>query len=261
LPDAAIVQARAALKTQPASVEYARIIADAAELSKDTRLRTEALEQLLASEGTLGDPAAQLWGAYVAQAEAAGNRAQLLRGDDGSWLAMAAGLSASDPLEGRAVYAYLVERGASAEARELALSKLFAALVAGQLETTAVRLFAAAPWGGEKRSLATVNRVVQRATEGVPPAETRGLMIAAGRYAESADRFDVAADYYVQAVLASDMRAPDLVATQALKGAIDSMERAGFKEDAAAFYRRMVALREPAKKVASPKAKKGKRKK
>jgi len=249
-PDAAIAQARDALAAQPAATGYARVIAEAAEMTGDRRLRVEALEQMLAGEAVSAETAAQLWRAYLAQAEAAGNRAQLLQGDDASWLAMAAGLSAADPLEGRAVHAYLVERGSGADARELALTRLFAGLVNARLEQAAVRLLTAAPWGGEKPSVAAVGRLAQRAAEAVPAAEARALMMAAGQFAESRGSHNVAADHYVQAVLASDMGAPDLTATQALKAAIDNLERAGFKEDATAFYRRMVALRAPTQKAA-----------
>lgn len=279
-PDAAIAEARAAQNGQPTSIAYARIIADAADILKDARLRVEALEPILGSEEATADTAAQLWRAYVAEAQAAGNNAQLLQGDDDSWMAMAAGLATTDPVQGRAVYAYMVERGASAETRELALSKLFGSLVNSHLEMSAIRLFAAAPWGGEKRSLAVVSRAVQRAAAGLPAGETRGLLMAAGRYAEFLKRFDVAADYYVQAVLASDTHEPDLLATQALKAAMDNLDRAGLRDDASGLYGRMVALHEPAPKeapkavvpkaaaptaakpeVAKPKAKKTKRKK
>ncbi len=246
-PDAAIAQARAALDSQPAAAAaYARIIADAADLLKDARLRVEALELLLDSEATPGDTVAQLWQAYGAQAQAAGNNAQLLQGDDDSWLAMAEGLSTTDGVQGRAVFAYLVQRGASAGTRERALSRLFAGLANAHLEKAAVRLFAAAPWGGEKRSLAVVSRAVQQATAGQAPGATRDVLLAAARYAEFLQRFDIAADYAMQAVLASDMQAPDLRATQALKAAMDNLERAGFRDDAAALYNRMLALRQPA---------------
>lgn len=262
-PEAAIAQAQSALKAQPGSADYAGLMAEAAAMSGNARLRIEALERMLAAEEKPGsDRAAELWRAYVAQGEAAGNRAQLLQGDDASWLAVAAGLASADPRESRASYAYLVGRGASQDTRDLALAKLFAALVADRLETAAVRLFAAAPWGGEKASIDVIERVVRRAREGASADETRNLLMAAGRFAAEQGHFGVAADYYVQTVLASDMREPDLLATQALKSAIDNLERAGFKEDAAAFYRRMVGQREPVKKpAAAAKPNKVKRKK
>jgi hypothetical protein len=257
-PAAAIAGARAAQNGQPASAAYARVIADAAEMLKDARLRVEARELILDSEATAGDTAAQLWQAYGAQAQAAGNSAQLLQGDDDSWLAMAEGLATTDAVQARAVFAYLAERGTSAATRERALSRLFASLANAHLDTAAARLFAAAPWGGEKRSLAVVGRAVQQATAGEAPGATREVLLAAARYAETLQRFDIAADYAVQAVLASDMQEPDLLATQALRAAMDNLARAGFPDDASALYSRVVALREPAAPKPAAKAQQAK---
>jgi hypothetical protein len=52
----------------------------------------------------------------------------------------------------------------------------------------------------------------------------------------------------VQAVLVSDLRVMDALATEALKGTLENMERAGFRDDAVAFARRVEALRAAAKK-------------
>lgn len=262
-PETALEQAQAALATPAASPDYAAIVVDAAKASGNAQRYVEALERLLgADHKAASETAADLWGAYVALGDATGNRTQLLQGDDGSWLAMAAGLTAAKSVEGRATYAYLLARGATQETRELALYRLFSALVTARLETTAVRLYGAAPWGGEKNSFAMLDRLVAFARDGVPEADTRLLLMAAGRFAAERQRFDVAADYFMQAVLASNMREPDLLATQALQQALDHLERAGFKEDASAFYRRMVALREPAPKPPAPaKPAKAKRKK
>lgn len=262
-PEAAIEQAMLALQAQPGSAAYTGIVADAAELSRNERLRMETLEQLLnAEEAPAQARMDALWRGYVAQGEAAGNRAQLLQGDDASWLAMGAGMASADPLESRAVHAYLITRAASPESRELAQARLFAGLVAGKREMAAVRLLAAAPWGGEKLSLEALGRLIQRAGENFSPDEARAVSMAAGRFAAEQGRFDAAADYFVQAVLASDLRTPDFLATQALKNAVENLERAGYRDDASAFYRRIVAQREPAKKPAAPaKPDKGKRRK
>lgn len=262
-PEAAIEQATLALKAQPGSVVYASIVADAAELSKNDRLYMETLERLLnAEESPAMSRMDALWRGYVAQGEAAGNRAQLLQGDDASWLAMGAGLANADPLESRAVHAYLIARAASQESRDLARTRLFAGLVAGKLETAAVRLFVAAPWAGEKASFDALGRLIQRAGEGFSVEEARAVSMAAGRLAAGQGRFDLAADYFVQTVLASDMRTPDFLATQALSNAVENLERAGYKDDATEFYRRIIAQREPAKKPApSAKPAKVKRKK
>lgn len=262
-PEAAIEQATLALKSQPGSAAYISIVADAAELSKNERLYLETLEQLLnAEESPAMGKVEMLWRGYVAQGAASGNRAQLLQGDDASWLAMGAGLSGADPLESRAVHAYLITRAVSQDSRDLARTRLFSGLVAGKLETAALRLFAAAPWGGEKNAFDALERLIRRAGEGLSPAEARAVSMAAGRLAAEHGRFDVAADYFVQAVLASDMRAPDFTATQALKSAVEHLEQAGYRDDATVFYRRIVAQREPVKKPAPPaKPDRGKRKK
>ena len=260
-PDAAIKQAALALRSQPGSAVYNSIVADGAELAKNVRLRMAALEQVLNAEGTpTADTAGELWRSYLSQGEMAGNRAQLLHGDDASWLAMGAGVASADPLESRAVHAYLATRGASQGTRDDALSKLFLGLVASKLETAAVRLFMAAPWSGERASLETMERLVRRAAQGVSVAEARPLLMATGRYAAEQKRYEVAAEYYVRTVLASDMRTPDFMATQALKFAIENLERAGFRDDASSFYQQVVAQRQLAKKAPPPaKPEKGKR--
>jgi hypothetical protein len=247
-PEAASAQARSAIKSRPAAAsDYAGIVMDVAKQSGDAKRYIDILEQQLAVAPKPGEVATDLWRAYVAQGEAAGNRLQLLRGDDASWLAMAAGVSATDPQEGRAVYAYLAARPAAADTREAALSRLFASLSAAQPES-AVRLFAAAPWSERKNSLALIDVMVRRVEQGLPAVEMRPLWLAASRFAATQQRFDLAADYCVQAVLVSDLRVMDALATEALKGTLENMERAGFRDDAVAFARRVEALRAAAKK-------------
>jgi hypothetical protein len=268
-PERAIALAQDALKTNPSAMAYASILVDAAEMTRDSRLRVAALELTLNSDDRTAGNEMDLWHAYMTLAAEEANRTQLLQGDDPSWLAMAEGLASSEPGVSRAVYAYLAERGITPGTRETALARLFASLVASGRDAVAVRLFAAAPWGGEKPSPERMDRVIQRAVAGMPVGEARPLLMAAGRLAEEEHGFEVAADYYAQAVLASDLREPDWLATQALKSSVDNLERAGFRDDAVAFYRKVVSMREPAKKPApvSPppaekkRTKKGKRKK
>jgi len=67
-----------------------------------------------------------------------------------------------------------------------------------------------------------------------------------------------AADFYAQAVIKSDLRAPDGLATQALQRTVATLERAGFKEDANRFYRSVMAQKTPVKKM-PPTARKAKK--
>lgn len=259
--DAAMEQAQAAMQAHPeTAAEYLPILADAAKQSGKTKLLMDILEQELALGSQTGNIARDLWKAYVAQGEAAGNRVQLLLGDDASWLSSAAGTSESDPQEGRAIYAYLVNLNSNQETRDVALSRLFASLAARRPEA-AVELFAAAPWGGEKNSLALIRNMVSKVDQGMPGLEMRPLWLAASRFAATQKRYDLAADYCAQSVLVSNMRNPDALAEKALKGAIENMERAGLKDDAAAFYMRISAQREPEKQKAPTKPSKSKAKK
>jgi hypothetical protein len=259
-PEAAIAKARKALQKQANAASYAAIIADGAALLKDNRQRIAALEQWLgwvepAQDGA--DRVTQLWHAYLQQADGLGNRAQVLQGEDAAWLELALRTESSDTLGARALYAYVAQHGSSDGVRETALSRLYAALITAQMEGTAVRLFNAAPWGGEKIMGSTLDRLLTRAADGLPDAATRALYFTAGRMLE--ERHDAlgAADYYAQAVLKSDLRKPDGLATLAVQRTVASLERAGFKDDAAQFYRKAMAQKSPQKK---PVLSKGKRK-
>ncbi len=256
-PDAAIAAARVALQKQPTATAYAALIADGAEMLNDNRLQIGALEQLLGFSDAAEQTEAQLWRAYLKEAHSLGNRAQLLQGDDASWLELAWRAEASDALGARSLFAYVAQQGATVGVRETALSRLYAVLLNAQLEA-AVRLFNAAPWG-EQVSVAQLQRLIARAADGLPDPASRKLYFSAGRVLEARQDSIGAADYYAQAVLKSDLRAPDLLATQALQRAVAMLERAGFKADAVQFYRSAIAQKEPVKK--SPPAKAGKKKK
>ncbi|MDP1683597.1 MAG: hypothetical protein Q8L39_17735 [Burkholderiales bacterium] len=257
-PDAAIAQARAALQKQPTATAYATLIADGADMLKDNRMQVGALEQLLGLPATAEQTEAQLWRAYLKEAQTLGNRAQLLQGDDASWLELALRTETSDALGARSLFAYVAQHGVSIGVRETALSRLYAALLNAPLEEAAVRLFNAAPWG-EKVSIAQLQRLIARAADGLPQPAARKLYFSAGRILEARQDAIGAADFYAQAVLKSDLRAPDLLATQALQRAVAMLERVGFKDDAVQFYRSAISQKEPTKKA--PPAKLGKRKK
>lgn len=257
-PDAAIAQARAALLKQPTATAYAILIADGAEMLKDNRLQIGALEQLLGFANADEQTEMQLWRAYLKEAQALGNRTQLLQGDDASWLELALRAETSDALGARSLFAYVAQQGASIGVRETALSRLYAALLNAQLDEAAVRLFNSSVLG-EKISATQLERLIARTADGLPEAAARTLYFSAGRVLEARQDVIGAADFYAQAVLKSDLRAPDLLATQALQRTVTMLERAGFKDDATQFYRSAISQKEPAKKV-SP-AKPGKRKK
>ncbi len=257
-PDAAITQARAALQKQPTATAYATLIADGADMLKDNRMQVGGLEQLLGLPDAAAQTEAQLWRAYLKEAQTLGNRAQLLQGDDASWLELALRAETSDALGARSLFAYVAQHGVSIGVRETALSRLYAALLNASLEEAAVRLFNAAPWG-EKVSIAQLQRLIARAADGLPEPAARKLYFSAGRILEARQDAIGAADFYAQAVLQSDLRAPDLLATQALQRAVATLERAGFKDDAVQFYRSAISQKEPTKKA--PPAKPGTRKK
>lgn len=257
-PEVAIAQARGALQNPAQAVGYASLIAEAAETLKDTRLQISALEQLLALPDAPQPIVAQLWRAYLNEARTLGNRAQLLQGDDASWLELALRAESSDAVSARALFAYIAQHGGSVGVRETALSRLYATLLTNALDDTMVRVFRSAPWG-EPLLASALQRLVVRASDGLPAPAARTYYFNAGRVLEAGTDTTGAADFYAQAVLQSDLRAPDTLATLALQRSVAMLERAGFKDDAAQFYRRAITQKEPAKKP--PKAKVGKPKK
>ncbi len=257
-PEAAMAQARSILQKQPAATAYAALIADGAEMLKDDRLQLSAYEQLLGLPNADEQTPVQLWRAYQKEAQVLGNRAQLLQGDDASWLELALRAEASDALGARALFAYVAQQGASMGVREMALSRLYAALLNAQLDEAAVRLFNSNVWG-ERISASQLDQLLTRTAGGLPESALRKLYFSAGRILEAREDTLSAADYYAQAVLKSDLRAPDLLATQALQRAVAALERAGFKDDAVQFYRGVISQKEPAKKTLAEKPSKRKK--
>src|SRR5262245_12087293 len=141
-------QARAAL-AKGGGPDYWRVLMEIAERERDTLLRIEALERLLDSdeETAMRDAAprtAQLWQTYIAGAQEAANRNQMLIGDDHAWSDFAARQVATSPHLARAIYAYLVQRGRERETRLNAQLQFVYSLQQARLERTALRLFEAA---------------------------------------------------------------------------------------------------------------------
>lgn len=257
-PEAALARARPALDREPSGIDWLRVALEAAGQANDTVARVDLLERLVAAGAEDVGP---LWTAWLRLGEATGNRAQLLIGDDAAWLAMAEGLAPTAALEARAVHAHLTQRGVEAASRETARRRLLAGLLAARREAVAVRLLEASPWGGGPPTPEAAADLFARVATELPGSDRRLAWLAAARYAEGRGRFDLAADQAAQAVLASDMANPDLIATRALKATIDDLERAGLREEALAFHRRMVALRAPAPAPAKPATKAGRREK
>ena len=255
-PEAAIAQARVILRKQPTAKAYTRVIVDGAEMLKDDPMQIAALEQLIGLPDVEKQTTAQLWRAYLREAQARGNRAQLLQGDDVSWLEQATQIERSDAVGARSIFAYIAQHGANLGVRESALSRLYVALLNAALDEAAVRLYNDAPWG-EKVSPAQLERLITQAANA--GAEPRKLYLHAGRLLEARQDTMGAADFYAQAVLKSDLRAPDGLATQALQRTVAMLERAGFKEDASQFYRSAMAQKTPLKKAPLAKALKQKK--
>lgn len=264
-PDAALLQARTALQKNQNTSDYAAIVADAAALLKDDRQQIAALEQCFNISATAAVSVTQLqqlWQAYQREAERLGNQAQVLRGDDAAWLALAA-RNGDDRLGARALYAYITQHGANVEMREQARAQLYAALASAQLEGAAVLIFDAAPWSAQHLSDAEIARLLEQSTSGMPDAATRALYFTAGRLQEVRKNALLAADYFAQSVLRSDLRAPDALALRAVQHVRDDLEQSGYKDDADLFYRRVTAQIVAAKKAApkKPVPSKAKRKK
>ena len=149
-PDAAIAQARAQLarhaKAGGGGVDYWQVLSEAAAQQDNGTLRIEALERLLnradGNETRAADtPAQELWRAYLSVAQAAANRDRLLVGDDIEWTDHAARRQGTNPQESRALFAYLVRNGKSADARLGAQLQLAFSLYQGGLDYTALHLF------------------------------------------------------------------------------------------------------------------------
>lgn len=248
-PETAQSRAQAALVSQPTALDWLHVLADAAQRRGDTALRLDALERQVGAGRPERLP--ELWQAYLALGEATGNRAQLLQGDDASWLAVAAGLAPVEAPEARAVYAYLAQAGAQPATRETARRRLFASLVEAGRTETAVQLLARHPWGDGPSNVEEGVRFAAAAAEELPEGRRRLGWLAAARYAEQAGRFDLAADYAVQAALAGDPATPDALTAQAVRSAAANLERAGLREEALTFQQRMASQRTPAGKPAA----------
>ena len=95
------------------------VVVEAARRSGDHYAEVNALEHLVAlvtpqqlPRGLFKDMDADgLWQAYSETALQLGNQQQLLIGDDKSWLSYANEIASSEPLKGRALYAFIILKG------------------------------------------------------------------------------------------------------------------------------------------------------
>lgn len=252
--ESAMAAARSALQKN-GSADYWEVVAAAAGMQKDGALQLAAREQLLNARGDqLSGAAAQtLWKEYLLLAEAAGNQAQLLQGDDMAWLELAQQRMQTAPSMARALYAYLVQRGAVPQIRRNAQVQLVSSLLRSGLDQVVVRLFqeGAMIAGNDAQAL---NNLLPQMEAGM----RQNLLIALGGSAESRGNHALAADYYLQAALAGDGQTLDPLALKARIAAAENLERAGFQTDAKALYR-TVQLMKTLPKPASHAGRKKKR--
>jgi hypothetical protein len=143
-PDAAVAQARART-AKGGGAGYWQVIAEAAAMQKSGALRIESLEHVLHDGGN--DPrrshalAGQLWQGYLAEAQSAANRNGLLAGDDSAWLDLASRRLGADPVQSRAMFAYLSRNGGARDVRLGAQLQLVYSLTQSGLDRAALRLF------------------------------------------------------------------------------------------------------------------------
>lgn len=153
-PESVIAQARSAF-ARNADPAYWRVVYEAAERARNPSVQVEALERMLQMEqerdtAALSQLAQRLWQAYAATAAQAGNKGELLIGDDGAWADLASRRLAADAFAARAIFAYLAQRASRPEARRNAQLQLVHSLESAGLDLAALRLL---PHFGEIESL------------------------------------------------------------------------------------------------------------
>jgi len=233
-PDAAVVQARAALTKKP-NVMWWKVIQQAALVQNDRVLQTEALENLL----DLADDrngiltlTAELRQDYETTAQVVANRAQLLIGDDEAWMNYANG-SAPAPSAVRALYAYLTKYGKMAATRDAAQARQVLSLVNSRLTLAAARVLDGGVHWSSAQTDAQAHLLLG---DSMLSALRREILFALGMLAESARDFRRAADYYLEAALTGEAKTPDAFAIEARLHAAGALARAGLQDDAYAQF-------------------------
>ena len=227
-------RARAALAAGGAGqAGYWALLAEAARMERDAPTLVAALERLVASERDdtpalfQAEPAA-LWQAYLDYAAAIGNRLELLQGDGDAWLAAATRLEAEDPVAARALLAYLVREGGSAEARKEREVRLASALLGAGMAPVANALFA------ESGDL--VPMLIESMARPPASAADRRVWLELGMLARLRGDFRHAAECEL---LSADGEEAD-GARRARILAADSLIRAGLQRDARGQYGRLL---------------------
>ena len=326
-PDAVVAQARAALAKNN-NAAYWLVLQQAAARQKDSLLLVEALENLLqiAGEKPATGVATELWKAYAIAAQDVANQNRLLVGEDAGWADYAARSGTSNPVAGRALFAYLAQQSKVRATRQNAQLQLVFSLQNSKFPLTAIRLFddatrfpvaeidpqarfllggmasesnlpvaAARFWQGlappptveadewrvrlasvlaragsaepaadALRALLAGKKtlsadLVQRAVIDVQELQNAGsvktadelyrallplsavrerreILLALARIAEGRNDFQNAADYFLEAALLADAKAPDALAINARIAAASNLGRAGLKDDARAQF-------------------------
>jgi hypothetical protein len=177
-PEAAVAQARART-AKGGAAGYWHVMAEAAAIQNSGALRVESLEHVLHdSDGDaprLDTLAGELWQGYLVEAQSAANRGGLLAGDDTAWLDLASRRLGGDPVQSRAMFAYLSRNGGARDVRMGAQLQLVFSLAQSGLDRTALRLFgdgAADADGIDHQARYLLGNI----------AETRGSPVAAARF-------------------------------------------------------------------------------
>lgn len=158
-------QAEARLRAEangPVKLQAWQALLRLAEARNDAGLRVAALEALLGLGADSERHAHALWPAYQALAEQAANRRQLLVGMEAAWLDEARLALKDNPGEGRALLAWLAQRGSDTALRSQAVEALAESLA----KPLAPRLLGTAPVGLPRLPAALRYRLGEQARAG-----------------------------------------------------------------------------------------------
>lgn len=200
---------------------YWAIIGMAGEQLKSPALQAESLERRLnaanlAEDGLYGARAVALWRQYEELGLATANRAHLLIGEDNRWLELAVNSASSSPLTARALFAFLAQRGNSAEMRHAGKTRLAAMLIQKNLDIAAARLFDGDP---------SAEALLLEHLPATEKARRAALFTALGQAAAARGEHLPAAEYFLRANT-----------TRGRKLAAENLARAGLTDDAQRLY-------------------------
>ncbi len=150
-PSQVIKQATAMLTSlrsdSPLRTALRALMAEAALLSDNLTVRVDALEYFYQLpmpahlKGLYEHDVDQLWQAYIRLGEKTGNAANLLIGDDESWLRLAESVSSAEPIKARSIYALLAERTSNLVDKEAHHLRFYLSLKQSHREETAISLY------------------------------------------------------------------------------------------------------------------------